>query len=171
MSEQATVAEAEVKPPLSFEINEFVDGEYKGFKYTTPVHNVTGRKVTMEVDEGIKTAIDRYGEGVVLNLFDSSVLGRIRTKVKNGLPKSLKPAELAAKHQELLQKYPGGVLFTEQEATTWKPDVRELSPNQLFKKAREAFSDAAKETDMAKKMELMAKGQQYLVEMGKVLAS
>lgn len=157
--------------PISFEVNEFEEGEYKGFKYTTPVHNITGRTTSLTVDEGTKTAIERYGEATLLALFDAQVLGRIRTKVKNGLRKGLKPAELAAEHQSMMQKHPDGILFSEQEALAWKPDVRELSPNQLFKKAKEYFNEAGKETDMAKKVELMQKGQQCLVEMGKVLAS
>lgn len=171
-SEPATMQASDANGvAVSFETNEFEDGSWQGFKYTVPRHNITGRKITIEVDEGVKAAVERYGEAILLSMFDAQVLARIRTKVKNGLPKNLKPAEEAAKQQELLQKHPDAVLFSEEEAIAWRPDIRELSPNQLFKKAKEAFNEAGKESDPIKKMEFMAKGQQYLVEMGKALQS
>jgi len=163
---QATNVEA-----LTFETNEFVDGDYKGFKYTVPVHNITGRKTTLTVDEGVAKAIERYGEATVLLLMDSQILGRIRTKVKNGLPKNQKPAELAAEHAKLLQKHPDGMLFSAEEATNWKPEMRELSPNQLYKKAKEAFQQAGTETDPNKRAELLVLGQKYLMDMGTALQS
>jgi len=37
------------------------------------------------------------------------------------------------------------VLFSQADAERWKPEARELSPNQLFKKAKEAFAKATPE--------------------------
>lgn len=166
-----TIVEVKPTEPVTFELNEFEEGDFKGFKYTTPVHNITGRSTTLTVDEATKAAIETYGESTVLALLDGQILGRIRTKVKNGLPKGLKPHELSVEQQKLLTLHPDGVLFDATAASAWRPDVRELSPNQLFKKAKEAFNDANKETDLTKKMALMQKGQQYLLEMSKALGA
>jgi hypothetical protein len=168
-AENATT-EADNKPlsdkPLGFEVCEFEDGDYKGFKYNVPSHNITGRKSPLDVDEGMRTAIERYGEATVLSMFDAQVLSRIRTKVKNGLEKNLKPAELVAEHTKLLTKHPDGILFSEQDALNWKPEIRDLSPNQLFKKAKEAFNNASTEPDPIKRASLLAEGQKLLLQMG-----
>ncbi len=148
------------KPPVEYEVNEFEAGPIKGYKYTYPSFN------------DITAAVETYGAEKVLSLLNTQIIGRIRTKVVNAHPtKDLKPAEIAKFQQDLLAKHPGGLLFTQDEATAWRPEVRELSPNQLFKRAKEMFAEASSETDPAKKMELMTKGQQFLVEMGKVMVS
>lgn len=156
---------------ITLELQEFQEGDFKGFKYAVPSHNVVGRKVTMEVDEGVAKALERYGDTTLLRLFDDQVMSRLRTKVKNALPKGLNATELAAKRTEILAKHPDGILLTSEEALAWRPDRGELSPNQLFKRAKDAFTQAAQETDPAKKMELLAKGQQYLVDMGKAMVA
>lgn len=148
MDEQTNVATATNNEPIKFETNEFEEGDFKGFKFISPEYG------------NVSKAVETYGEAVVLSLLNAQITARIRTKVKNGLPKNLKPQELAAKQQELLQKYPGGVLFSTEDAEKWRPDVRELSPNQLFKKAKEAFAAGD-----------LAEGQRLLLEMGKALQS
>lgn len=155
-SEQAATPQSVA--PINFEVNEFEDGDWKGFKFVSPEFT------------SIDAAIQQYGADKVLSLFNAQVNSRIRTKVKNALPKNLKGSELAQKQAELLSKN-SGVLFTEAEANTWRPEVRELSPNQLFKQAKEAFAEMQKELDPAKKMELMQKGQALMLEAAKALAS
>ena len=157
--------------PMTFDVVEFEDGDYKGFKYNVPSYNVSGSVVSATIDAGTAKAIETYGEGAVLALLNSSILGRIRTKVKNALPKGLTGQALAAEQQKQLTLHPDGVLYSAEDATKWRPDMRELSPNQLFKKAKECFNNAAKESDITKKMALMQQGQALLVEMGKALAS
>lgn len=152
MSDNATTAEnptAEVagKAPVTFEVEEFRDGPFKGFKFTHPEYNSLG------------ATVDAFGEATILALINSGVLARIRTKVKNSLPKDLKPAEIASKQAELLTKYPTGVLFSEEDAGKWRPEVRELTPNQLFKRAKEQFALGTPDG--------LAEGQRLLLEMAK----
>jgi len=147
------------KPPVEYEVSEFEEGDFKGFKFTHPTFNT------------LAAVAEVYGEEKALSLINVQVQARIRTKVKNGLPKDIKPIDLPRTQQELLTKNPGGILFTQEAAASWRPEVRELSPNQLFKRAKEAFAEASTEADPEKKMALMAKGQQFLVEMGKVMVS
>jgi len=153
------VAPATNGAPIEFEVNEFKEGDFKGFKFTVPVFNT------------LDAAITTYGAEKVLSLLNTQVDARIRTKVKNGLPKELTGSALAAKTAELLQKHPGGVLFTQTDAEAWRPEVRELSPNQLFKKAKEAFAEANKEQNPEARAALLQKGQQFLIEAGKALAA
>jgi len=145
--------------PIEFEVNEFKEGDFKGFKFTVPVFNT------------LDAAIETYGSEKVLSLLNTQVDARIRTKVKNGLPKELTGSALAAKTAELLQKHAGGILFTQADAEAWRPEVRELSPNQLFKKAKEAFAEANKEQNPEARAALLMKGQNLLIEAGKALAA
>lgn len=154
------VESTSTKPPVEFELNEFQDGDWKGFKFVAPAYN------------SLDAAIETYGADKVLSLLNTQIDSRIRTKVKNGLKiyGNLKGSELVAKQTELASKN-SGILFTQDEAAAWRPEVRELSPNQLFKKAKEAFVSAQKETDPLKKMAFMREGQNLLIEAGKLLAA
>jgi hypothetical protein len=145
--------------PVEFEVNEFKEGDFKGFKFTVPVFNT------------LDAVVGTYGQDKVLSLLNTQIDARIRTKVKNGLPKELTGTALAAKQAELMQKHVGGLLFTQDDAASWRPEVRELSPNQLFKKAKESFAEANKTQDPALKAELMVKGQNFLIEAGKAMAA
>lgn len=147
------------KPAISYEVNEFEEGDFKGFKFTVPEFN------TMEA------AVETYGADKVLSLLNTQINARIRTKVKNGLPKNLKPVDLAAKHAELLAKHTGGILFSEKEASEWRPEVRELSPNQLFKKAKDAYKKANETTDPAERAKLLAEGNALIIQAGQALAA
>jgi hypothetical protein len=137
MSEDTTaVATEEVNTPpttpVVFETSEFVDGDWKGFKFVSPTFNGV---------DGINAAVEMYGADVVASLISNQTQARIRTKVKNGLPKGLKPDEMRKERDSRIQAHPDGVLFSQSQAAEWRPDVRELSPNQLFKKAKEAFAE------------------------------
>lgn len=116
------------QPPLSFEVKEFSEGVFKGFKYTVPVFN--------ELDAAVKA----FGEDTILSLFNTQAAARIRTKVTNDLPdtKKLKESEVASVVASRLAATQG-MLYTEVQAKDWKPEVRELTPKQLFKKAQELF--------------------------------
>lgn len=131
-----TVAVNSSKPPLTFEVEEFEEGDFKGFKFNSPQYNG---------NEGLTEAISTYGLNTVLSVFNAAITARIRTKVKNSLPKNIKPNELLAKQKELVTKYPDSVLFSEDDAKKWRPELRELTPNQLFKKSKAAFEEIAKD--------------------------
>lgn len=133
---------------IEFEVEQFTEGPLKEFKFNVPRFN------------SVKRATDIYGETVVLNMLHSVITARVRTKVKNDIGE-IAPAQLAAKRQELLTKTGNtGVLYTEDQAITWRPEIRELTPKQLMKQAQEAFSkgDIQRGTDLLRQMgELMKK--------------
>lgn len=136
-------------PPVVYEVSEFSEGDAKGFKYTHPEY------ATAADAEAV------YGKDVVANLVNVAIQGRIRTKVKNDLGLSkMKPIEV----QPFLQKKltaTGGILFTETDAKEWRPDVRELSPKQLFKQANALL----KEGKVTEAMAAFAKMQRLMFEM------
>jgi hypothetical protein len=137
-------------------IQEFTDGDFKGFKYTTPEYTT-------------EQAIATLGTDVVAALINAQLLARIRTKVKNDLPKNLKPDQLPGILAQLKTRYADGVLFSAQEALEWRPNVRDLTPNQLFKKAKELFEQANSEPDTAKKTALINEAQSYLAKMAEAM--
>ena len=125
----------------------YKDGDWKGFKFSVKQFDST-----VEAVEGL-------GEDNVLALVNQQVASRIRSKVKNGLPKGLSGDDLANSQQRLLDKHPDGVLFSKEDADKWKPAARDLTPNALFKQAQAAFAsgDTDKGTDLLRQMkELMA---------------
>jgi hypothetical protein len=124
----------------------YKDGDWKGFKFSVKQFDST-----VEAVEGL-------GEDNVLALVNQQVASRIRSKVKNGLPKGLGGDDLANAQQRLMDKHPDGVLFTADDANGWRPDQRTETPTALFKQAKEAF----KTGDAAKGAELLTRMQELL---------
>ena len=124
MSEQNTTA----LPSPKFEVLSFEEGDAKGFKFNVPNYD----KVTDYV------AV--YGEDVVASIVAAAIAARIRTKVKNDLGlKDVKPHEVQAHIAKKLAST-GGILFSETDAKNWRPDVREVSSKQMFKRAVEMLN-------------------------------
>ena len=129
----------------SFEVGEYGEGDYKGFKFTYPSFN------------SLDAATELYGSGAVLALFNTIIANRIRMKVKNDLPRKLSAEELKDKHQKLLLTHPDGILNTQDEALSWRPSRDDIeSPDKLFKASKKAFAEG----NFKLGMELMAKSQQ-----------
>jgi len=128
--------------PVLYEVNEFIDGDFKGLKFQTPVFDT------------LDSLVNSYGEECILSLVNQQIQARIRTKVKNSLPKNLKPDDTRQFMENTLSRHPDGIVFSEQQASEWKPDARELTANKLFKMAKEAFAvgDVVKGTEFLKQM-------------------
>ena len=124
----------------------YKDGDWKGFKFSVKQFDST-----VEAVEGL-------GEDNVLALVNQQVASRIRSKVKNGLPKGLGGDDLANAQQRLMDKHPNAVLFTADDADAWRPDQRTETPTALFKQAKEAF----KAGDNSKGAELLTRMQELL---------
>ena len=103
-------------------------------------------------------AVEGLGEDNVLALVNQQVASRIRSKVKNGLPKGLGGDDLANAQQRLLDKHADGVLFNADDANAWRPDQRTETPTALFKQAKDAF----KAGDAARGAELLTRMQELL---------
>lgn len=150
MSNEAPSAPPAAVPPVEYETKEFSEGAFKGFKFVVPQYN------------NLDAAIEIYSADVILSLFNTQIASRIRTKVTNDLPetKNLKPNELSSLTASRLTATGGtGVLFTETQAKEWRPDVRDLTPKQLFKKASELFKEGK-----------VAEGQAMLLKMQEMMA-
>ena len=124
----------------------YKDGDWKGFKFT------------VKQFDSIVEAAEGLGEDNVLSLVNQQVASRIRSKVKNGLPKGLGGDDLVNAQQRLMDKHPDGVLFSADDANGWRPDQRAEPPTALFKQAKEAF----KTGDTAKGAELLTRMQELL---------
>jgi hypothetical protein len=110
-----------------YNVQEYKDGDWKGFKFTVK-----------QFDSTVE-AVEAIGESNVLALLNQQVASRIRAKVKNSLPKGLTKDELLTQQSRLQEKHTDGVLFSTDDADKWKPDQRELTPASLFKLAQAAF--------------------------------
>ena len=126
----------------------YKDGDWKGFKFSVKQFDST-----VEAVEGL-------GEDNVLALVNQQVASRIRSKVKNGLPKGLSGDDLANSQQRLLDKHPDGVLFSADDANAWRPDQRAETAPALFKQAKDAFKAGA----TAKGAELLTRMQALMEE-------
>lgn len=121
---------------LTFEVQEF-EGENspaKGFKFQAPVFTAD--------QAGLDAAVAHYGLEDTMKVLGSAIISRIRTKVKNDLGfNGLKPAEITNRKQTLATNYPDFIVFDEAKAAAWKPDVREITPNQIMKQIKELNGD------------------------------
>ena len=109
-------------------------GDAEGFSYTTKTY--------------LKMAnlIDDLGEQGVLDLVNSEVQARMGMKARkvSGFSalanvEASKVGQVKANLiQTLTTKFPTKVIFTEEDARNWKPDVRELSIGGYAKKIAEA---------------------------------
>lgn len=116
-----------------YNVQEYKDGDWKGFKFTVK-----------QFDSTVE-AVEAIGESNVLALLNQQVASRIRAKVKNSLPKGLNEDDLKTQQSRLQEKHHEGVLFTSDDADKWKPDQRELTPTALFKLAQAAFNSGKAE--------------------------
>lgn len=127
--------------PLEVKEETFREGAWTGFKFFSPQFGT------------VTKAVEHFGESNVLSMLNSAISARLRTKVKNGLPKNLKPNELTDYKQKKLQEAPDGVLFNTDAALKWKPDQREESSNSIMAEIKKAM----KESDFALVNTLFAK--------------
>lgn len=117
------------KPTVELEKCVFTEGEWAGFKFYSPKFN------------DFNAMREHFGEQNILNMINTQVSARLRTKVKNGLPKNLKGAELDAFRKARLTNNPEGILLSESEALNWRPDIREESTNTIFKDIKECIKN------------------------------
>ena len=115
----------------------YVDGDFKGLKFFVPVF------------EKLSEAVESYTEATVLALLNQQVQSRLRTKVKNSLPKNLPTSQLERYKEELYRKHPEGCVFSIEDCKSWHPTVRGLSARKLFMMSQAAVAkgdlDEAKE--------------------------
>lgn len=106
------------------------DSPAKGFKFVYPEFANT------------QEIIDFYGEEDTVKVFNAAIQGRIRTKAKNDLgfnglnqqKTNERRADLAARHTDF-------IIFTEQDATNWRPDVREETSNMISREIKKVGND------------------------------
>ena len=116
----------------------FIDGDFKGIKFYVPVF------------ERLQEAVDAYTEPTVLALLNQQVQSRLRTKVKNSLPKNLPTSQLERYKDELYRKSPDSCIFSKEDCYNWHPTIKELSARKLFILSQEAMAKG--ETDKAKEL-------------------
>jgi len=115
------------KPDVEFLKETYGKGDLNGYTFIIPEYNNLD-KLTLD-----------YGVQAILDLANTSIAAKLRTKVK--LDHELKKGEtLDAFRARLKAKSPDGVLFTQEQATAWRPGTREKSANMLMKEAQELFS-------------------------------
>ena len=119
---------------MTYKKEKFIDGDFKGFSFFTPVF------------ECLDEVVESYGDKTLLALVNQQVQTRIRAKVKNSLPKNLPTSELERYKDELYRKHPDGTLLTQDEANKWTPSLKELSARKLFLLAQAEFAKGNKET-------------------------
>lgn len=115
--------------PIVAKEENFTTGDWNGFKFFSPQFG------------SIDKAVEHFGANNILAMLNAQVSSRIRTKVKNGLPKNLKGQEMADYKNAKLKKSPDGVLFTQEQALAWRPDTREETSNSIFKDIKKAMSE------------------------------
>jgi len=106
----------------------YVDGDFKGLKFYVPVF------------EKLSEAVDAYTEATVLALLNQQIQSRLRTKVKNSLPKNLPSSQLERYKDELYRKHADGCVFSIEDCKTWHPTVRGLSARKLFMMSQAAVA-------------------------------
>ncbi len=117
----------------------YVDGDFKGLKFFVPVF------------EKLSEAVESYTEATVLALLNQQVQSRLRTKVKNSLPKNLPTSQLERYKDELCRKHPDGCVFSVEDCKSWHPTVRGLSARKLFMMSQAAVAKG----DLEEAKELM----------------
>jgi len=117
----------------------YVDGDFKGLKFFVPVF------------EKLSEAVESYTEATVLALLNQQVQSRLRTKVKNSLPKNLPTSQLERYKDELYRKHPDGCVFSVEDCKSWHPTVRGLSARKLFLMSQAAVAKG----DLEEAKELM----------------
>lgn len=117
----------------------YVDGDFKGLKFFVPVF------------EKLSEAVESYTEATVLALLNQQVQSRLRTKVKNSLPKNLPTSQLERYKDELYRKHPDGCIFSVEDCKSWHPTVRGLSARKLFLMSQAAVAKG----DLEEAKELM----------------
>lgn len=122
---------------MKYKQEKFVEGDFKGLKFFVPVF------------EKLSEAIETYTEPTVLALLNQQIQSRLRTKVKNSLPKNLPTSQLERYKDELYRKHPEGCVFSVEDCQSWHPTTRELSARKLFLLSQAAVAggnlDEAKE--------------------------
>tara|TARA_R100000656_G_scaffold123490_1_gene100120 strand:- start:878 stop:1279 length:402 start_codon:yes stop_codon:yes gene_type:complete len=98
----------------------FVEGDFKGLKFFVPVF------------EKLSEAVDAYTEPTILALLNQQVQSRLRTKVKNSLPKNLPTSQLERYKDELCRKHPDNCIFSVEDCQSWHPTTKQLSARKLF---------------------------------------
>lgn len=119
---------------MTYKKEQFIDGDFKGFGFYTPVF------------ESIEEVVEAYGEKTTIALINQQAQLRIRAKVKNGLPKNLPTSDLERFKDELYREKPDGILFSQDEAAKWTPSLKELSAKKLFLLAQAELAKGNKET-------------------------
>lgn len=117
----------------------YVDGDFKGLKFFVPVF------------EKLSEAVESYTEATVLALLNQQIQSRLRTKVKNSLPKNLPTSQLERYKDELYRKHPEGCVFSIEDCKSWHPTVRGLSARKLFLMSQAAVAKG----DLEEAKELM----------------
>lgn len=117
----------------------YVDGDFKGLKFFVPVF------------EKLSEAVESYTEATVLALLNQQIQSRLRTKVKNSLPKNLPTSQLERYKDELYRKHPDGCVFSVEDCKSWHPTVRGLSARKLFLMSQAAVAKG----DLEEAKELM----------------
>ena len=124
--------------PCSFEVVPFrKGGDAEQFSFTTKVYN------------NIQAAVDDLGADVALDILNAEIQARIGMKARSvagfgKLAEVAAPERLTVKNNliaSLIAKYPTKVIFTEEDATNWKPNTRELSLSGIQKKINEAYKN------------------------------
>lgn len=123
--------ESPAQEPVSYKEEVFQEGDWSGFRFYTPVFAST--------KGGADAAIAHYGLENIVGMLNAQISSRLRSKVKNGLPKNLKGVELDKYKAEKLRSNVGGVLLSKEQALAWKPDAREESSTSVFKEIKDAI--------------------------------
>jgi hypothetical protein len=117
----------------------YVDGDFKGLKFFVPVF------------EKLSEAVESYTEATVLALLNQQIQSRLRTKVKNSLPKNLPTSQLERYKDELYREHPDGCVFSAEDCKNWHPTIRGLSARKLFMMSQAAVAKG----DLEQAKELM----------------
>tara|TARA_Y100000034_G_scaffold14164_1_gene14839 strand:+ start:1886 stop:2287 length:402 start_codon:yes stop_codon:yes gene_type:complete len=123
---------------MQYKLEKFIDGDFKGIKFYVPVF------------EKLSEAVEAYTEPTILALLNQQVQSRLRTKVKNSLPKNLLTSQLERYKDELYRKHPDGCIFSQDDCNNWHPTTRELSAKKLFIMSQEAIAKG--QTEKAKEL-------------------
>lgn len=117
----------------------------KGFKFVYPEF------------ANLEDVVALYGVDDTMKVINSAIAARIRTKAKNDLGfNGLKPNEINERKSTLAAKYTDFVVFNEEDATKWRPDVREVTPNQVMNQIKELNADTTlTDTDKKAQMEVL----------------
>lgn len=135
--------------PISYIEGEFREGDFAGFKFNAIQFG------------SLEAAVGHYSPELVLAMVNTAIAGRIRSKVKNDLPKNLKGEDLKQYQAKLLSQHSNGVLFSQEQAFNYKPDQREIeSPTRLFKEANKALQEAKNREEAARAIAMLTKAAQ-----------